>query len=84
MSESDFGAKNNTHGDMSAADFRRFGHEIIDWIADYLENIETLPVLSEVEPNWLKEQLPKSAPETDLIYFRVNSNFCFTKVCGKV
>ena len=51
-------------GDMPAEDFRRFGHEIIDWIADYLENIENLPVLSQVEPNWLKKQLPQKAPQT--------------------
>jgi hypothetical protein len=38
-------------GDMSAEDFRRVGHEIIDWIADYSENIESFPVLSPVEPN---------------------------------
>jgi aromatic-L-amino-acid decarboxylase len=50
-------------GDMSAEDFRRVGHEIIDWIADYSENIESFPVLSPVEPNWLKDNLPKSAPE---------------------
>lgn len=50
-------------GDMSAEDFRRVGHEIIDWIADYAENIEQFPVLSKVEPNWLKDNLPKSAPE---------------------
>ena len=48
---------------MSAEDFRRFGHEIIDWIADYSQNIERLPVLSPVEPNWLTDNLPKSAPE---------------------
>ncbi len=28
-------------GDMSAEDFRRAGHEIIDWIADYSQNIES-------------------------------------------
>jgi aromatic-L-amino-acid decarboxylase len=50
-------------GDMSAGDFRRAGHEIIDWIADYFQNIEQLPVLSKVEPNWLKDNLPKSAPK---------------------
>lgn len=50
-------------GDMSAEDFRRFGHETIDWIADYFENIERFPVLSQIEPNWLKDNLPKSAPE---------------------
>jgi len=49
-------------GDMSAEDFRRAGHEIIDWIADYFQNIEQLPVLSQIEPNWLKDNLPKSAP----------------------
>ena len=50
-------------GDMSAEDFRRVGHEIIDWIADYTENVESFPVLSPVEPNWLKDNLPQSAPE---------------------
>jgi len=50
-------------GDMPTEDFRRFGHEIIDWIADYYENLETFPVLSQIEPNELKNSLPKSAPE---------------------
>lgn len=54
---------NTLKGDMSREDFRRFGHEIVDWISDYFENIEDLPVLSQVEPDWLKSQLPKSAPE---------------------
>lgn len=49
-------------GDMSAEDFRRFGHEIIDWIAGYFENIESFPVLSQNEPNALKNALPKAAP----------------------
>ncbi|MGA9994043.1 MAG: pyridoxal-dependent decarboxylase [Pyrinomonadaceae bacterium] len=50
-------------GDMSAEDFRRFGHEIIDWISDYFEKIETLPVLAQVEPGELRSSLPTSAPE---------------------
>ncbi len=55
--------KQMNSGDMSAEDFRRYGHEIIDWISDYFENIEQLPVLAQIEPNWLKDNLPKSAPE---------------------
>jgi aromatic-L-amino-acid/L-tryptophan decarboxylase len=51
-------------GDMSSGDFRRYGHEIVDWIAGYFENIEKLPVVSQVEPNWLKNTLPGAAPET--------------------
>jgi aromatic-L-amino-acid decarboxylase len=50
-------------GDMSAEEFRRFGHEIVDWIANYFEHIEELPVLAQIEPGDLKAQLPPSAPE---------------------
>jgi aromatic-L-amino-acid decarboxylase len=50
-------------GDMSAEDFRRYGHQIVDWIADYFENIEKLPVLAQIEPGDLKAALPGSAPE---------------------
>jgi aromatic-L-amino-acid decarboxylase len=50
-------------GDMSAEDFRRHGHEIVDWIADYFDRIEELPVLAQIEPGDLKAQLPSSPPE---------------------
>src|ERR1044072_2953746 len=49
-------------GDMSREDFRRFGHELIDWVADYLDHVEDLPVLSQIEPGDLKAQLPTSLP----------------------
>jgi len=48
---------------MPKEDFRKFGHEIVDWIADYFERMETLPVLSQNAPNDLKNALPTSAPE---------------------
>jgi len=50
-------------GDMSKEDFRRFGHELIDWIGDYFERIEDLPVLAQIEPGELKAQLPSSPPD---------------------
>lgn len=51
-------------GDMSTLEFRRFGHELIDWISDYFNRIEDLPVLSQIEPGDLKAQLPSSPPGT--------------------
>lgn len=48
---------------MSKEDFRRHGHEIVDWIADYFERLEEFPVLSQNAPNDLKNALPASAPE---------------------
>ena len=50
-------------GDMPAEEFRRHGHELIDWIADYFEHIDELPVLAQIEPGDLKAQLPASPPE---------------------
>ena len=29
---------------MNAKEFRKHGHQVIDWVADYLENIEQYPV----------------------------------------
>src|SRR5258706_4380503 len=50
-------------GDMNKEDFRRFGHELIDWVAEYLEHVEDLPVLAQIEPGDLKAQLPAAPPE---------------------
>lgn len=47
---------------MNKEDFRRIGHELIDWIADYFENIEERPVLAAIEPGDLKAQLPSTPP----------------------
>ncbi|XP_058197446.1 tyrosine decarboxylase-like [Rhododendron vialii] len=43
-------------------EFRRQGHMIIDFLADYYKNIEKYPVRSQVEPGYLSSRLPDSAP----------------------
>ena len=53
----------NRLGDMPDDEFRRYGYQLVDWIADYFAHIDTFPVISQVEPGWLKENLPTSAPE---------------------
>jgi aromatic-L-amino-acid/L-tryptophan decarboxylase len=47
---------------MDAATFRRHGHDLIEWIADYLDGIEQHPVLAQVEPGWVRGQLPPHPP----------------------
>ena len=49
-------------GDMPSDEFRRFGHEIVDKIADYFDSIERFPVLSQIEPGWLRDSLPSTPP----------------------
>ncbi len=41
-------SENNFH--MTPEEFRRRGHEVVDWLAKYFERIESFPVLSRVEP----------------------------------
>ncbi len=52
------------NGDMPFDQFRRFGGEVVERLARYFEEMETLPVLSQIEPGSLKEALPISPPET--------------------
>lgn len=51
-------------GDMPQEDFRRHGYELIDWIAGYFERLESFPVISQNQPNDLKNALPESAPNS--------------------
>jgi aromatic-L-amino-acid/L-tryptophan decarboxylase len=51
-------------GDMPKEDFRKFGYEMIDFIANYFENLDDFPVLSQNAPNDLKNALPLSIPKT--------------------
>jgi aromatic-L-amino-acid decarboxylase len=47
---------------MSPAEFRKHGHAVIDWIADYLDRPEKWPVLPGVRPGELRNSLPQSPP----------------------
>ena len=47
---------------MTPEQFRRHGRAVVDWIADYYERIETLPVLSQVKPGQIRQALPAEAP----------------------
>ena len=48
---------------MSPEEFRRQGHAVVDWIADYQSRIESFPVLSRVQPGEIRSKLPARAPE---------------------
>jgi aromatic-L-amino-acid/L-tryptophan decarboxylase len=48
---------------MNQTDFRKHGHELVDWIADYLEHSDKYPVLARVKPGEIAAALPAAAPE---------------------
>ncbi|KAK4589059.1 hypothetical protein RGQ29_019884 [Quercus rubra] len=47
---------------LDPEEFRRQGHMIIDFLADYYRDVEKYPVQSQVEPGYLQKRLPKSTP----------------------
>ena len=47
---------------MNNNDFRKHGHELIDWMADYFENVDQLPVKSNVKPREIFNRIPGEAP----------------------
>ncbi len=55
--------KNPGLGDMPVDDFRKYGHQLVDWIAIYLEGIENYKVLPSVKPGEIKSNLPSDPPE---------------------
>jgi aromatic-L-amino-acid/L-tryptophan decarboxylase len=48
---------------MNSDEFRRAGHEFVDWMADYLDGIEDYPVKPDVDPGDIYQQIPAKAPE---------------------
>ena len=47
---------------MSPEEFRRHGHAVVDWIADYQARIESFPVLSRAKPGEIRAKLPTGPP----------------------
>jgi aromatic-L-amino-acid decarboxylase len=47
---------------MTPDEFRRHGRALVDWIADYYQRVETLPVLSQAAPGEVRAQLPPNPP----------------------
>jgi aromatic-L-amino-acid decarboxylase len=48
---------------MTPDEFRAFGHQLIDWIADYRATIANRPVMARTQPGEIKTALPPSPPE---------------------
>lgn len=50
-------------GGLTPEQFRFYGKQIIDWIADYLAEPERYPVLSRARPGDVKRQIPSAPPD---------------------
>ncbi len=60
---------------MTPEQFRQAGREVIDWIADYLENAVRYPVLSQVQPGRIRQGLPPHPPESPEPFDQIMRDF---------
>ena len=48
---------------MGPDEFRRWGAEVVEWVARYMEEVDEYPVLAQVEPGSIRAKLPPAPPE---------------------
>lgn len=47
---------------MTPEEFRKHAHELVEWMAGYMENVENYPVKSSVKPGEIFKKLPEKPP----------------------
>lgn len=60
---------------MDSASFRRYGHELVDWVADYMDHADRYPVRPRVQPGDIRAQLPAAPPEGAEDWDRILADF---------
>ncbi len=65
----------NATGDMDAEAFRYYGHQVVDWIADYLTSVGEYPVLAQTAPGEIRHALSGQPPTRPEAMERILADF---------
>ncbi|NNG00003.1 MAG: aminotransferase class V-fold PLP-dependent enzyme [Desulfobacteraceae bacterium] len=60
---------------MDKETFRRVGHELVDWVAEYLDTVDARPVVPRIDPGDILSRLADHAPETPESMNRIMDDF---------
>jgi aromatic-L-amino-acid decarboxylase len=60
---------------MNTTDFRKYAHELVEWMADYMENVENQRVTPDIQPYDLYKQLPTQAPQKGESFEQIFADF---------
>ncbi len=62
-------------GDMPVEEFRKTGYEMVDWICDYISDIDSYPVMSSAKPGDIKGAIPENPPEAGESFKEIFEDF---------
>ena len=60
---------------MTPDEFRKYAHELVEWIAGYFENVENYPVKSKVKPGEIFNRIPGKPPSDPVPFENILSDF---------
>lgn len=60
---------------MNSEEFRKHGHELVEWMADYFDEVESYPVMPNVKPGDIIKQIPNAAPDQPEAFDTIFSDF---------
>lgn len=60
---------------METKEFRQSAHQLVDWMADYMENTGRYEVKPSIRPGDIKKQLPSAAPVEGEAFSRIFDDF---------
>ncbi|GGF28005.1 pyridoxal phosphate-dependent decarboxylase family protein [Echinicola rosea] len=60
---------------MNNHDFRKHAHQLVDWMADYLEQKENYPVTPDIQPGEIYDKFPDKAPEDPATFDEIFTDF---------
>ncbi len=75
MADNDQNIKEAMHHDLPSADFQKYAHQTVDWIAHFLETMREYPVLAQIQPGDVKKKLPPHPPENPEDFLSILSDF---------
>ncbi len=59
---------------MDLEQFRREAHAMVDWMADYLRDVETRPIVPATTPGQVRAALPAAPPEAAEPFERIRAD----------
>lgn len=60
---------------MEIKEFRKHAHDMVDWMADFLETVDQRPVKPDIEPGHILRQLPDHPPFEGEAYSKIFKDF---------